>query len=289
LKDTGKVYFFSDCAYIESVNLDDLVKYIREIRRTLLEEGYYLKGAIGPGALDASEAHSSQEITNSTIRKQREKVVKGSVFGTDVVPIYALQDSLRGIGIRIDKRVADVFEKRHYRVNSCHLPQSNSTHAECFDDIKFDDRELEDKILRAFIRTFFTSKTKSKKYGRYYIPFVLSWINSTDFSAVEVDEKKKKIHSQSTPLIFNMLLNGTFEKYFADLTGIEYIYFAFLNKIYSECANSQKLVEKVVGHVANKKRMVSRLENLPECILNGENRDEFLKYLSRKVMGVPLI
>jgi hypothetical protein len=276
----GSVFVFSDCAYLESKSLDTLVRYIRDVRRTLMEEGYYLKGSIGQGSLEARELHNTGKIRDQKILSQRRKVVKGSSFGQDVVGIYGLQDGLRGIGIRIHEDLKDEIEKRGFAVSSCHLPQINNRHAECFKDLKFEKRELQDGVLLKFLKNFFMTNTKSKRFGRYYLSFIISWIKSSDFTDVNPQEETDS--KDTTPLIYQLLINGALEKYLVDLVGIEYIYFTFLDRIYEQC-ESQKVIMKIQNQVASRKKLVACLENLPDCLFGQKSRSKFLEYLSGRI------
>lgn len=283
----GRVYFFSDSAFIESKNLDKLIVYLRDVRRTLLEEGYYMKGAIGPGELQASDPHNSNLIKDTATRKLRKKTVIGHCFSDDVVPVYALQAGLKGIGIRVDEKLKTALEAKQLIVKSCYLPIENNRRAECFYDVRFDKGELENGVLNLFLRNFYITNAKSKKYGRYYIPFLISWINSTDFTNTEISLPTDSNASETIPLIFELLINhGAFEKHFADLVGIEYIYFALLNKIFGEC-ESAKVKKKVFDHISARKKFVNRLGVLPSCVINNDSRKQFLESLSGKVTFVP--
>ena len=286
LAGTGKVYFFSDCAYIESSDVDTLVSYLRDVRRTLLEEECYLKGAIGAGQLNASEPHNSRIIRDPKERKRRKETVIGHCFGDDVVPVYALQAGLKGVGIRVDEKVKKSFENKGYIVQSCYLPVENNRRVECFADLRFGKDELQDDALNLLLRNFYVANAKSKKYGRYYLPSIISWINSTDFSNTELPELGKKQDPTTLPLIFQMLvIHGTFDKHFADLVGLEYVYFTLLNKIFSEC-ESEKVKRRVFEIIAGKKKMVSRLGALPSCVLSSISRKQFLENLSGRVATV---
>jgi hypothetical protein len=275
LDERGELYFFSDCAYVQSSSLDSMVRYLRCVRQTLSEQGLYLKGAVSEGSLNASEpAHQN--------RKGNERIIKGSSFGPDVVNVYGLQDGLRGIGIRIDNSVSDRFKKKGYGIISCHLPQPGSRHAEYFYDLKFSPDELDENILRTFVKNFFKTNTKSRRFGRYYISFLVTWINSADFS--EAGRNDNADQPEEIPLICHLLLNGMLEKNFSDLSGMEFIYYAMLEKAYNEC-NSPKLVAKFENFIARRKRLISRLETMPRTLFNDASRKKFLTYLSGRVTG----
>jgi hypothetical protein len=266
---TGEVYFFSDCAYIQSASIDSLVKYIRDVRQALLEQGLYLKGSIGSGSLGAH-------------KPLKGGIVKGNSFGADVVQIYALQDGLRGIGIRIDESIYQAFKNKGYTINSCHLPLINSRHAECFHDLQFSTEELNEEVLKIFIKNFFKTNTKSRRFGRYYLSFVVSWINSADFGEIGRGDAANKL--ENMPLIFQIMLDGLLERHFTDLAGMEFIYFTFLQKVYKQCRN-QKIITRFEKYVASRKRLIARLEMVPRCLFDEESRRKFLDYLSGRVTG----
>jgi hypothetical protein len=279
----GRVFFFSDSAYIESDNLDKLVTYLRKVRKALLELGLYMKGAIGTGELNASDPHNSNLIKDRKEVKLRKETVIGHCFGEDVVPIYALQAGLKGVGIRIAENLTQDFVKKGYGVASCYLPIENNRRAECFYDLKLDDSELNDGILKLYLRNFYVTNTKSKKYGRYYLPFIVSWINSTDFSATVLTDSSNGTGSSSVPLIFDLLLlSRSFDKHFTDLVGLEYVFFALLNKIFIEC-DSEKVKRRVFEYIASRKKLLSRLGTLPTCVMSSETKKQFLEKLSGKV------
>jgi hypothetical protein len=276
LETEGEVYFFSDCAYIQSPNIDSLVLYLRAVRQTLSEQGLYMKGAISGGSLNAQEPPLSQPP------KKGNRLVTGCWFGPDVVTVYGLQDGLRGIGIRIDKSISENFRKKGYGVASCHLPQTNSRHAEYFSDLKFSPEELNENILKIFVRNFFKTNTRSRRFGRYYISFLVSWINSADLSGVGRGRTGDRL--EEMPLICQILMNGMIEKHFTDLSGLEFIYFALLEKAYNEC-NSQKAIRMFETYIAKRKKLISRLETMPRDIFGERNRRKFLDFLSGRATG----
>jgi hypothetical protein len=279
----GKVYFFSDSAYIESGNLDKLVKYLRNVRKTFLEFGLYMKGAIGRGELNATDPHKSKLIKDRDELRIRKETVIGHCFGEAVVPIYALQASLKGIGIRISDDLKKEFVQRGFSIGSCYLPVENNRRAECFNDLRLENSELNDGVLDLFLKNFYISNAKSRKYGRYYLPLLISWINSTDFSETELPDAVDGQPQASVPRIFEILLiRDAFAKHFADLVGLEYIYFALLNKIFTEC-DSEKVKKSVFEYVSRRKKLVGRLSSLPACVMSNESRKQFLEKLSTKV------
>lgn len=269
----GEVYFFSDCAYVQSSSMEGIVKYLRRVRQTLSEQGLYLTGAIGEGSLNASDPPQRNRTD--------ERIVKGSSFGPDVVSVYGLQNGLRGIGIRIDNSVARRFQAKGYGIVSCHLPQTNSRHAEYFWDLKFSPDELNENILRTFVKNFFKTNTKSRRFGRYYISYLVSWINSADFREAG---RGKGDQQDQLPLICELLLNGMLERNFSDLSGMEFIYYAMLEKAYKEC-NSPKLISKFENFIARRKKLISRLETMPRTLFDEDSRKKFLNFLSARATG----
>ena len=53
LDDKGKIYFFSDCAYIESQSINSLISMLGSIRQNLFDDDIFIRGALIKGKLGA--------------------------------------------------------------------------------------------------------------------------------------------------------------------------------------------------------------------------------------------
>jgi hypothetical protein len=74
------------------------------------------------------------------------------------------------------------------------------------------------------------------------------------------------------------------ERNFSDLSGMEFIYFAMLEKAYKEC-NSPSFVRKLESFIGKRKKLISRLETMPRNLFDEKSRGKFLNYLSSRATG----
>jgi len=268
LKESGKIYFFSDCAYFESSNIVTIIKFFREIRRDLMRFGYFFKGSLGIGKLNAKTFTE----TNDT--------VQGHYFGNDIIKVYGAHDALKGIGVNVlDTKDLSLVQRKHL-INSCYLKHTNSKRAITFTDIKFHPDEITNENLSVVLSKMFESYSKSKRIARYYLSFIISMIQSTDFSKISVKDNKIQ-----PPPIYKFVSSGSIDSHFGDLSGGEYIYYALLNKLWSDDCDSFDMCNDILKKMINKKRILKVIEYVPACIFSQENKKAFLQKLGyNKIM-----
>lgn len=279
LADIGKIYFFSDCAYITSNDLQLLLQYVQKVRASLLIDGNYFKGAISKGDLSAKDINDN-DLLSKNIRAKRNKILKGTCFGKDVISVYAMHERLKGIGIYLDSSVVEKVLPAQI-INSCFLPHNNSIHPESFVDIKYSENELHDDIVKKLIERFFKAKAKTKNVGRYYVPIIISMIQSYDLGRIKFG-KQVSWDNETLPFIMRYIGSGTFEKHFSDVVGTEYIYFSVIRKLYSDNW-PQLMIDKILKFVLGKKRLKNKLEYVPRELLATEIKNkiyENILYLS---------
>jgi hypothetical protein len=264
----GSVHYFSDCAFVECNDLAELISYMQRVRGSLFDGGYYLTAAIAPGALKPKHKSSGR--------------VAGTYFEGDVVEVYGLQSNLKGIGVRVHPKLVDSVRDLRQAVDTCHLPLTTGRQGECFVDLKYDVVPRHEPF-RLFLRNFFKVNTRSRRLGRYYISALISWINSSRFDTVELPTEE----GDNRSLVLDVLLNGTFERNFGDLVGIEYIYFALLDKIFRDDTTAE-LREFAQKYVAQRRtKLVARVEHVPPCIFSRESYGKFVDFLSSRTGFLP--
>ena len=218
----GQIYFFSDCLYIESEDLEALIKFIKQIRFDLFVRGYYLKGAISYGLLEPNEIRKIGQETGG--------IIKGYYFSRDTLNVYSPQEKLKGIGISVNckekhldayiskvikeqgispeamfsdefieikkgllKTVKEVEKK--YLVKSCFLKHTNSKRVVTYWDIGFSANRIEHSVLETLIKRMIESYTQSKRITRYYLSLLINLIMSTNF------ENEKKLSDNIVKII----------------------------------------------------------------------------------------
>ena len=96
-----KIYVFSDCAYFEDTNFENLCMLFKDMREQLLEKEICFNAAICEGALGARKTDSKKYVI---VDFNDEQVVK----------VYGLQSCFTGAGIYIDPYILndkDIYMK----------------------------------------------------------------------------------------------------------------------------------------------------------------------------------
>lgn len=335
------VYFFSDCAFIQSDDLQTLISYLSNLRKNLIKDSLgalFFSAAISIGRLDAEQVSddSLKDFYYEKLEKRSDE--KLNVYGTifkspEISTVYLKQTEFKGVGIYIDPEVLEeqkkiIYQKVRNRVykkiaptdseskriellegahnqindevkdkyekfikenisNSFFFPSVNTNTIKPYYDIKLSDVEKDSEATYDTIIThYYSSNMKNKKYGRFYLPYVANWINSVDIHEIEVNmdfNSKKKIPFLNAPLIINKLLGAN--RIITELTNsahcFEYLLLFILNKLYgyheSTDSVTQAFIEKIIYKNAKARKLLNRIDEIPEAVLNLENKERLIK------------
>jgi len=274
----GSVYFFSDTALVESPSAEGILTFIGDVRSALLDRGYYLKGAVSQGILDAN---NHAERVGSTR-------VNGSSFGVAVANVVDLHNTLRGIGIRLDSQAEDLLgaaREKSLVVQTCHFPEPDSRHVEPLFDLRYRDDDVDtEEVLLMMLKRFHQTNLRSKRLGRYYLTALVSWIRSTDFTAaIGSLHSDTEMYPPETPLILRKALLSEELRTFK---GGPLILFALLDQIYSDTYKhdverpNEALARKVTAAVTRRKRtFINEIERVPEFVLDKRSRRRIIDYI----------
>jgi hypothetical protein len=254
----AKAYLFSDCAYIETKKFETIVGFLSDIRHKLLRQGIFYKGGIARGILEGKKI----KTTN----------IEGYYFGPGVIRVYDAHNQLKGIGINIidtDNISKDL--KNKYLIKSCYLQHTNSRRAITYFDLKYNYTDIIDEIILIILQKMLETYTQSRRTARYYISLFVSIIQSIDFSV----EGVKNFQS-----LFNIINRVNMQAHFGDLLGIEYIYYALLNKALSDQNKSGDEIKKLYNIMFKNKRFLKSLEFVPDHIFSTKNKKAILISLS---------
>lgn len=274
LEKDGKIYFFSDCAFVESSDLLDVISFIRKIRLELFLQGAYFRGAIGPGILEQKDVISKDRYSDE-IYKSRKKIVTGFSFGKNIIPIYSNENNLKGIGIWVENVDKNTIGKEC--VVSCHIPQMNNRRAICYNDLKFDVSDITSSAVESLLQNFYKANAQNSKLGRYYIPLLITWVQSLNLSTIEFD---KNWEHENTPDIIHLLFSGKMQHFFKDVVGLEYVYFAALNKIYEDCKLAPDVIEAANEFFFKRKYLQKYYGTIPNELFFPHNKKDYLLKLS---------
>lgn len=296
LNKKGKVHFFSDCAYIESSDLESLLDFIRSFRSELLSLSLYLKGSIIEGTLGAINGDETDEFVGTTygemvlarynsckgtLKKFKQEINGTLFFSPDIGNAYKFQDFLKGIGIYLDQNLIAKLNNKQKKetVISFFIKDFSKPNLEFFYDIKFGEDELTEEIIDDVIRKYTLSNTYSLKYGRYYLSVLASLINSSDFSRIKFNKDGNGSFLKA-PYIFYKILNLKFEKpiLYNKALGLEFIYFSLINKLYNDRKSNTdnsvtlQVVKRIVNHNKFINKYLNNLDSIPNRLLSDRNK-----------------
>lgn len=291
------VYFFSDCAFIESVvesgsNENRLVDFLTGLRADLLSAGIFFKGSLGCCKLEAFNAAGKWDgIDDEDIVKQRRKVISGHYFGRQAASLYGKQNSLKGIGIFVDetmpnRKVGKKISSRRL-VRSLYFDRSKGR-AVSYYDIAIDEDERNLDNFNRLIEGMFFAVSRDKMLGAYYLSPVICWINSLDLSnsklPYSVLDDFDKVDA-SDPIV-GAFICGEMKRYFSSLHGYELVLFAFLHQL---CTQKGKMNEDVWRHLWYRmfsevtSSVRSKLESVPNEICNRRSKEEILEHARQTI------
>ncbi|GHT36877.1 hypothetical protein AGMMS49574_29190 [Bacteroidia bacterium] len=137
LEGHGKIHFFSDCAFIESENLDTMIKVLKNIRNDLFNTGLFIRGALIKGTLAAITGKETEEEINNYLDiskktlstwkrcKQYSSEIGGALFlNKDVAKAAYYESFLKASAIYVDNELAEISIKSQL-VNSGFISDVN--------------------------------------------------------------------------------------------------------------------------------------------------------------------
>lgn len=270
----AQIFLFSDSLFVQGPNAESLVKFVRSLRHNLLVDGLYFKGSIKKGDLEARPAHKLALDQDREAEKKRAKKLFGHCFGQNAATLFAMQERLKGVGFWVD---SETDSAKQFTVSSCFLPQLNSKKAEHYLDLILLPEDLDEHILDRLLQAFFKAKARSKKIGRFYVPFLIVWIQSMEL---------KKVAEYGPGSLVGLLLNGTFERLFGDVAGIENLFYCLFNRLHDADEEAPlDLAYQTRRYILGRRRIARALDDIPEDILSHDARNAFLEEMSAGLLG----
>lgn len=252
-------YMFSDCAYLESEVLANLILLLQKIREELMLRGIFFNAAVTSGTLNA-KSKNENNVLNS-IR----------FLSRDTVEVYNKQVSFTGIGISVDQKLTNEQNIADFLVKSCYnvfTPDDKDKYkvfVEYFDVKYRTDNEITlGFIIKRFIETF----CLDTRAARYYLSGVVTILRS--MSLDELKECSSLVFSES--ILEHSCIQGNF-------STIQIVYLdCFLNQIRKNqiinLSNLSEIAKEIDSLIAKSvlKKGVEDLHRYLPCILNNENK-----------------
>ena len=278
-----KIYVFSDCAYFEDTNFENLCMLFKDMREQLLEKEICFNAAICEGALGARKTDSKKYVI---VDFNDEQVVK----------VYGLQSCFTGAGIYIDPYILndkDIYMKSNrILVDSIYAninkEDGKFIYRNC-KDIKFqrNSEGLLQFILNLYVKTYFLDR----RAARYYYTIYATYINEQGIDDF-LDDKMRLI---------NLIINSVQKLY--DYDGKVIILMLLINRLYD--AMEKKLVEKnrkacpidlddvndelyeSLSYIYENAEMekVCNIRDISSEVISNKNKSLFADFLIKKMKG----
>lgn len=278
LEGSDKVFAFSDCAFTSSSSLERLGLYLMRLQYRLWEQNIFLKGAISVGKPDYYEFGALPSQSKELI-KERKKKLHGYWFAKEFIQPALLEKNLKGIAIQVDSSIKDTeWIKKHVIVSS-YFPSDTSKRPIVIRDLLIPELHLES--LNNLLETYMRISHGSRRTSRYYVPLVVTWIRSHDYSKIEFDAQTGEWNNAPLPLQ-QLILNSKIASEITVLVGGDVIFYSLLSKVAAEC-EAAKVTERVFDFIANNKKLRAASEFMPDdiCSLSIRRKmiDSRIRYL----------
>lgn len=211
--------FFSDSIYLQISDFEELKYFCKTVLFRLFAQDVFFKGAITAGQLD-EEPVDINETTDSGNKID----IKGSVFGPSVVPVYYSHETYKGIGFIFEPanmKLSNAFSKfkEKHLISSIYPIANNRLTLEWkkYFDLKLDYKAINDLIaddqadmeeyeegvslILNVIHASMRAERSKKDLSRYYLSFLHSLIQNSDFSKISFSERTW----YNVPIVFYVL------------------------------------------------------------------------------------
>lgn len=296
---TGNIGIFSDCVYIESLQIDRILRFLTELRSLLIGDDLFFNAALSIGDLGVESITSRFDSASK----------KSNIFGVrftnkEIATIYCKQTEFRGVGIWIEPSLIDAIkDNTEYRVvKSIYYRKEKKNGNTIFEPREYFDISLFGKanpedcfdskrkrnILSIILKMLYSSHCKSPHYSAYYVSLLINIIRSCDEESIQWNRNNKEFENGS--VVFNVIYKFLCEcdKYLNNLIGIDSIVLAFLNEIYNcnsilsnDKADITELFIKEFNCLSS--RYKYSLETVPKEPFTNENRRLFINYCNDNI------
>lgn len=306
LGENDRVVLLHDRAYISAQNPRTLLKYIRRVRKELLIQGYYIRGAVSTGSLEPTAVDDAR--------------VQGIILDTnDATTVYGLQEDVKGIGIFVDPELVNASELEDEVVVTCYLHNARGSARSFtvvpFYDVSLGSNERTPKVLQRLQQSLYRIWTRSsQRVSRYFITLLITWVRSEDYSSLTAigpgkadtakkqdvegskkkrrDDAKKDVkdarkdspkkaysfdHTSLNP-ISRIIVRKDIENY-RGVPGIELVSLAFVDEVIRQ-ATADVVSNAAVAFLAQQKQLLRNLGMIDEAVISRTTREKVAKFLA---------
>lgn len=292
LASTGRIGIFSDCVYIESSQLDNMLLFLTKLRAMLIGDELFFNAALSKGQLGVESIGYTPD-DNSNLFGVR-------FTNKEIASIYCKQTKFRGVGIWIDQNVLSEINSRknikivkslfynkeikndivHYTPKPYNdiafFPTNNNP------DEKYKEQEIKN-ILSIIFKTIYTSHCKSSQYSVYYISLLINIIRCCNVEKLTWNKTNEYFENMSKEfeVMYSFLIECNTN--LNNFIGFDSICLTFLDTIYKSpkltCYDKAAITELFINKFSClKEKYKYSLETVPKEPFTENNRRDFINY-----------
>ncbi|WP_157571928.1 hypothetical protein [Hydrogenophaga taeniospiralis] len=261
LDKSDEVFAFSDCAFANSSSLDRLGSYLARLQYVLWDYNIFLKGAISQGERDHFEFAALPKQSKEIVADRKRKL-HGYWFPKAFVYPALLEKNLKGVAIQVHGSVSDEKWLEVNTTTSAYFPTDATKKPIVIRDIRIPEEHL--PALNNLLKTYMLMSHGSRRVSRYYVPLIVTWIKSYDYSKIGFDSRTSEYSDIPLP-VKHLVFNPKIAFEVTALVGGDVIFYSLLAKIAVEC-QVEKLTAKVFDYIAGNKRLRAAAEHIPDEI-----------------------
>lgn len=268
-----EIFGYSDNAYAEIDSLENMIKFFRLLRDTLMKNHRYFSAAVDIGTLNAKKL---------TFEKSKGFSMKFTESST--IEIYLNQCQFSGIGVSLSQKIVDelkykkmydefclsVFQKKNDCVN---------TELEFVSVYDIAYRKVSLSKLRYILSDYLMTAAMSERAGRYYVTPIISMIKGIDKTIIEenIDELISLLSLQTIPAAFKTLKHQELYTLLFMFALIDRVYFI---KDKDVVINSKEICEKIIKQYnVPYEVLIEKIPHISTSIISQLNKQRFLNVL----------
>jgi hypothetical protein len=254
------------------------VSFLQQVRYQLSRSKTFVKGALAYGTLKTVESGTTPKAPDKA-PDTGESDIRAELLDGDAIKVYALADSLKGIGFRVEAKLARSSLMKGRIVRSCYVPTVTTSAFDCFDDIRYLEQETTVSHLGAILSECYRINSEESSGGRYFVSSIVSLTRSLDWPQADPFDEDKV-----SPVI-GLLLKREFWTRFSDLPGVDCIFGCLLDETVARAGAQAKITRRIFDRLGSLRGANRRAAVLSPCILSRQAKLDFLTSLAETLNG----
>ena len=267
-----KIYGYSDNAYVEICDLQNMINFFRYLREILMNQHRYFTAAVDSGTLCAERI---------TLKNNKGFSMKFTAPST--VDIYMKQCHFSGIGISLSSNVINDLTRHQMQTEFCqsifqkYPVADNEMGAIPVHDLSYNNVILEK--LGYIISDYLMTAATNVRAGRYYITPTISMIKCLEKSVLleRLDELITLLSFKSVPSAFKDLRHNDKYSLFYFFALIEYV---LSLREQDKSIDANIICERIIkGFSIEHSKLIETLPMISTSVISNINKKNFLNIL----------